>query len=222
MRVATLFVLGAVTVFSACGGPRLETRTFQLKYMEGMDAIQLVSPYVYADRKGAPGRISPSTDAITVRETPDNLEHIARVLAQYDRPAPSVELHFQIIEADGQASHDPAIADVEGALRKLFRFKGYRLVAEAAAGGIAGSRILQRISGDGGPYTIQASILDVRGAGDSASVRLETQLFAPGLGPVLTTTVTLRSGQTGVLGNAQMNSRQGTLILAVRPEITQD
>jgi hypothetical protein len=222
MRVPTFVFVSALVVIAACGGPRLDTRTFQLKNLYGAEAARLLGPYVFTDRKDAPGAMSYVEGSITVRETPDNLDKIARVLAQLDRPEPSVQLHFQIIEADGAPARDPAIADIESALRKLFRFKGYRLIAEATAGGIEGSRVRQQISGAGGPYVIDAHILEVHGSGDSASVRLQTELYAPKLGPVLTTTVTLASGQAGVLGNAQMNVNQGTLILVVRPEITKD
>lgn len=86
-------------------------------------------------------------DAVTVRETPDNLDKIARVLAQFDRPTLSVRLHFQIIQADGAARSDPAIAEVEAALRKLFRFRGYRLVGEAVVGGTEHSEASQEIAG---------------------------------------------------------------------------
>lgn len=203
----------------ACGGPRLDTRTFQLKNLSGPEAAQLLAPYVFTDRKEAPGALSETSGAITVRETPDNLEKIARVLAQFDRPEPSVQLHFQVIEADGSPVSDPAIADVEHALRQLFRFKGYRLLAEAVAGGMEGSHVDQQVAAPGGPFTIQARILDVRSAGDSGSVRIETSFWVTDSRKALETTVTLRTGQTAVLGNTQAAQKAGTLILTVRPEL---
>jgi hypothetical protein len=213
---SVLVLLGLV----ACGGPRLDTRTFQLKNLSGHEAARLLAPYVFIDRKEAPGALSEANGAITIRETPDNLEKIARVLTEFDRPRPSVRLTFQIIQADGAATTDPAIAPVEAALRKLFRFKGYRLLAEAVAGGMEGSEVQQSVSGPGGPYRITASILNVQGASDSGSVRIQAELFAP-RGGRLTTTVTLRSGQTAVLGNTEADIKlgTGTLILTVRPEL---
>ena len=59
----------------------------------------------------------------------------------------------------------------------------------------------------------------MRASGDSGSVRIGTNLWSiPGV-PLIETQVTLRSGQTAVLGNAQMGSAVGTLILTVRPEL---
>ena len=84
---------------------------------------------------------------ITVRETADNLDRIARALAQFDRPQPGVRLRFKLIEADGVATRDPRIADVEAALRGLFRFRGYRLITDAVVNGIAGTEASQTLSG---------------------------------------------------------------------------
>lgn len=212
-------VLVGLGVLMACSGPTLDTRTFELKYMRGEEARDIIRPYVFDDRPKAPGQISHQGPLITVRETPDNLDKIARVLAQYDRPAPSVRLHFQIIQADGATRPDPAIAEVEDALRKLFRFRGYRLVGEALASGTEFSESAQQIAGAGGPYTIVARIGDVSGTADSGIVRLETFLNIPGVGQALQASVSLRAGQTAVLGNARLNPEGGTVILAVRPEL---
>lgn len=218
MKISTWLALTGVVGLAACGGPRLDTRTFQLNNITGHEAARLLTPYVFTDRKDAPGALSEANGAITVRETPDNLEKIARVLAQFDRPQPTVQLHFQIIQADGFAGTDPAIAQVEATLRKLFRFKGYRLAAEAVVGGMEGSSISQMVEGVGGPYHIRANIYQVQGSQDSGSVRILADLMGPGPGR-LETTITLRPGQTAVLGNAQVSDKFGTLILAVRPEL---
>jgi len=221
MRTSTWLVLAGLLAAAACGGPRLDTRTFRLNHLDGGEAAQLISPYVFVDRKDAPGQMNSLRGSITVRETPDNLDKIARVLAEYDRAKPSVRLRFQIIQANGAAAADPAIAEVEASLRKLFRFRGYRLVAEALAGGMEGIQISQVVAGLGGPYHIRANIFDVRGSGDSGSVRVNAELNAPGA-TSLSTTVTLRAGQTAVLGNTQLGEKLGTLILTVRPELVQN
>lgn len=219
---ATLSALITVVLLGGCGrGPALDTRTFELQYLEPNLAAELVDPYVYGDRPDAPGRISLARNLITVRETEDNLEKIARVLARYDNPSPSVQLHFQIIEANGAGATDSAIADVESALRKLFRFRGYRLLAQAVLGGVEGSRVSQQIgqSESGLPLTINAGILAVRGTGDSGIVRLEVSLRDLARGSVFETTVNVRAGQTVVLGSTQPAPRGETLILTVRPEV---
>ena len=223
-----IFALVVVTVAAVwagfrafSGGPALDTRTFELHSIDAGEARQIIAPYVYADRPDAPGSLSHSDNAITVRETPDNLEKIERVLADMDRPRPNVRLHFQLIEADGESTNDPAIADVETELRKLFRYEGYRLLHEAVVGGTEGSRI-EQVVGRGEDYTsegymLTAAIGPVRGSTDSGTVYLEVGVRNPMRG-ALQTTINARAGQTLVVGNAELIRGGGTLILTVRPE----
>jgi hypothetical protein len=220
MLAATLLAI-AIT---ACGSePELDTRTFELQYLDAYTAASLIEPYVYTDREGAAGTISTAGDMashlITVRETPDNLAKIERVLAEYDQPAPMVQLHFQVIEANGSTARDSAIEGVESALRQLFRFRGYRLLSEAVLSGVAGSSMSQTLGGEVQYFSIRANILDVRGGADSGTVRFDVSLSGPPLGQVFETTANVRMGQTMVLGSTRPSQSMETLILAVRPEV---
>ena len=202
----------------ASSGPALDTRTFELLYLEQYEATPLIEPYVYFDRPDAPGTISATSNAITVRETPDNIEKIQRVLAEYDRPKPTVRLYFQLIEADGATTTDPAIAEVEAELRKLFRYEGYRLLTEAVVGGTEGSHIEQVVGSGDNQWIVTATIENVRAMGDSGTVGVAAGVRSPMRGE-FETTVNARFGQTLVLGNAQLMGDGGTLILTVRPEL---
>lgn len=122
---------------------RLDTRTFAVEHISPEQATNLVRPYVFADRPLAPGAMSYSSgvEAISVRETPDNLDKIARMLEQFDvaasRPR-SYRLHFQVVVGNGAESTDDRLALVERELRKVFRFDGYSLIGEghvAVSGG---------------------------------------------------------------------------------------
>jgi hypothetical protein len=201
----------------ACNTPTLETRTFELRHIDGGTAENILSLYVYADRPDAPGRISMVRNVITVRETPDNLNRIARVLAQFDRPQRGVRLRFRIIEADGVAVRDTSIADVERALRELFRFRGYRLVTEAVLTVAQGAEARQPLSGPGARYELETRIHRI-GAGDSATVDLWVRLDQSGAGR-FETEVRLPVGKTAVLGSAQSDPKQPTAILTVQPEL---
>lgn len=125
----------------------LETRTFPLEHLATADAVELVGPYVYADRPGLPGKVSSAhfTRAISVRETPDNLDKIARMLEQFDVPTqtPSYQLHFQVAVGNGAESTDARLALVEKELRKVFRFDGYSLMGEGHVAVSQGSFALQ-------------------------------------------------------------------------------
>lgn len=204
-------------LFAACSGPGLETRTFELKYLEDYEAESMITPYVFHEN----AQVSGSGNLLTVREAPDNLNQIAQVLERYDRQKPGVRLYFQIIRANGSESSDPEIAEVESSLRRLFRFTGYELVAEALVAGVEGSQAQQVVAASLGPrrstFEISANILQVRATGDSGTVRVFINFMIDGDG-ILQTGVNLRTGQTAVLGNVQQDPGSDTIILTVRPE----
>jgi hypothetical protein len=218
MNTRALLTLALTAALGACGrSAKLETRTFELTYLHPGEAHAIISPYVYADRPTGKGVVSLAGTTITVRETRDNLDKIARVLAQYDRPQPTVRLTFRLIRADGVATVDPTIADVEATLRKLFRFRGYRLVGEGVVSGIEGSAVSQTLGGGGEQYGLDTEIQRLSGQGDSATVQLKVRLnLFPG---TFQTRVGVPVGKTAVLGNVQGGPARTTLILTVRPDI---
>ena len=218
MRVPSPITMLVALAFMGCArSPELDTRTFRLEHLDGGAAVEIVDPYVYGDRPGAPGTLSYQGYVLTVRETPDNLEKIARVLEEFDRPTPSIQLKFQIIEADGATRSDSAIAEVEAELRKLFQFRGYRLLAEAYAGGVEGSAVTQTVRTGSDSFIIEARIRRVRATDTSGTVELSVGLHSGSGG--LESTVNVPVGKTVVLGNAQLDPRRGPLILAVRPDL---
>jgi hypothetical protein len=222
------WALALLVLFAAAGlwgamrfmasGPTLETETFELQYLPDYEASQLIEPYVWNDRPGAPGTASSISNMLTVRETSDNLEKIRRVLATYDRPKPTVRLHFQLIEANGSTTTDPSIAEVEAELRKLFRYEGYELMGEAFVGGAQGSHIEQVVGAQEQAFVVTASIENIRVTGDSGTVQIRAGVRSPNWG-AFETTVNARFNQTLVVGNAQIMRGGGTLILTVRPEV---
>lgn len=219
-RAIRMLTAGLALALAACSAePELETRTFELEHLRDEEAADVVRPYVFEDRPSAAGAISHFPGGLTVRETRDNLERIGRVLERFDRPEPGVRLQFQIIEADGFDGSDPEIADVEAALRQLFRFDGYRLVADAQVGAMEGGGSSQIIRGDGDEeYGIFANVGDVRTVGDGGSVELTVELMAAQVGRAITTSMTVPVGRTVILGSTRPDPSRPTLILTVRPQ----
>lgn len=214
--------LSLVVASGSCGvdgGPQLETRTFEVLHIEDWVAEALVEPYVYVDREGAPGLVSVVDGRLTVRETRDNLARIEELLREYDRPKPVVRLTFQIIEANGGTETDPAIADVEAALRRLFRFDGYRLLGEVMVHGTEANEVFQEFDvPDLGASAIEAAIRDVRSDTAGGSVQMEVRFHA-GSRTVFGTTVRVRAGQTAVLGRSPSSVGSKNIILVVKPEL---
>ncbi len=221
-RTAALAAVLMTAVLAAGGCARdshLETRTFRLQRMNPDDALKIVQPYVYPDRSGAHGAVSATRQALTVRELPENLDRIAAVLKEYDAAPENVLLRFQLIEADGFAGRDTAIAAVESQLRKLFRFGGYRLAASTVVQGMAGSFVRQAVSDAATPYTIAAGVGRLEDEPKGRRVPLNVSLMGPGNQRLIEASVDVRDGQTVVLGTARPDPRKGAVILVVTPTI---
>jgi len=214
--LSTFFALSALVFWTGCDrSTELEVRTFALENLQDFEATMLIDPYVYRDREGAPGTASSTPGAISVRETADNLEKIARVLEEFDRPRPDVRLHFQLIEADGFTDSDERIATVEAQLRKVFQFHGYRLAGETFVTATDHSDIGQQMQGTDDLYEIRGEVHWLR----PGTIRLENvSLFGRNSGTGLETTVNIRPGQTLVLRSAPKEGSTATLLLTVRAE----
>ena len=223
-RIEIGMVAGAILMLGVAGcvrddTPELQTRTFEVLHLEDWVAEALVEPYVYAERPGAPGMVSMVEGKLTVRETRDNLQRVEETLLEYDRPNPMVRLTFQIIEANGNAEIDPRIAEVEAALRQLFRFEGYRLLGEVMVYGTEGNQVFQEFDvPDLGASAIEAMIRDVRADSSGASIQLEMRFHA-GSRTVFGTTVRVRAGQTAVLGRTPSSTGSRNIILVVNTEL---
>ncbi len=229
VKAALAAALAALTM--SCG-EELDVRTFDLSRLEASEAEALIAPYVFTDRERAPGSSSHTDGILTVRELPENLDRIGAVLDRYDQAAADVQLHFQIIEADGFAQRDQAIAEVEAELRKLLRYEGYRLVGEAViqvreGGGSTQQRVqpaieMKSAAGGVAPFDVEARVGRVRDAEDGTDVLLSVALSDP-WNRLLETTVTVADGRTMVLGTTSGRpDREGNaaaLILVVTPII---
>lgn len=213
-RISLLAFLVTITV-AACGqGPDLDIRTFNLTHRSGYEASEIILPYVFTDREGAAGSMSATSGAISVRETRDNLDKIARVLAEFDQPPRELRLRFQLIEADSYQDQDPEIEDVVGELRDLFRFDGYRLAGEAMVNIADEGNFSQSFMGADGGFAVRGAA-EVRAPG---AVRLhDVSLLSPE-GPLLETTVNASVGQTVVIGGGQTYRSERSFILTVRIE----
>jgi hypothetical protein len=217
------FVLPVFLLLAGCGQfntPALDVQTFKLDHRSGYEAAELIAPYVFGDREENPGDMSATDDAITVRETRDNLEKIARVLAEFDLPQPTARLRFQLIEADSFTDEDPAIAEVVGELRQLFRFDGYRLIGETvvSVGGMEGS-FVQPFFGIGEDLTEEYTVRGTAVYRGRGPVRLEDIMLYSEQAYFLETSVTAAPGQTLVMGGSVDRAGGKNLILTVYVEL---
>jgi hypothetical protein len=223
MAIGIAMELGIGGCLGGDGYGTLDVRTYQLEYIQPGAAHAIIDPYVFADRGGMIS-IDDRTRTITVRETPEMLGRIGEVLKEYDRPEPSVRLHFRIIEANGGSSApDPALEDIAAALpTDVFRFKNYRQVGEAVMMGIEFSNVSQRVGVVDGHFVIEGFIGEIKEAEDGGTVQMQVELLHTQFGPVFETTVNARLDQLLVLGSAQPEVDRGALILAVKAELVRN
>lgn len=215
MRTGHLLL--GILLAAACGrGDEAEFQTIPLQHLSTEEALGLVTPHLSEEIAISASRAGPSTLAIRGPELKVN--QLADLIRRFDRPVPNVELRFQIIEADGFTGTDPAIGDVEAALRDVFRFRGYRLVGESLVQGQAPGRVVQQIDAAAGePFRIQAVLERVLQSDSARAVSMQLEL--QGEGALLATSLTVPSGKTVVVGTARARRGGNTLILVVRPRI---
>ena len=138
----------------------------------------------------------------------------------------NVQLVFHLVEADGFTGDDPEISDVVAELRKLFNFRGYRLLSTSVlnvglsylnSSTVSGSGS-QRIAPDDAltPLAISAEIRARRATGTVRAKVTLTDLLPL---PLLEASVTMRDGQRVVLGSARRSGNAPVLILIVTPRI---
>ncbi len=144
---------------------------------------------------------------------------VAVPTAQAQSSRATAVLHFQIIEADGFTARDPAIQDVEKALRSLFKFNGYRLAADAMVRVTSGSKFEQTVVGEDETTTfvIQGEIGEILEKPGAGTIPMRVELWAGHSIKALTTSVIVPFGQTVVVGTAKPIAKRAALILVVRP-----
>lgn len=132
----------------------------------------------------------------------------------------NVRLVFQLVEADGFRDEDPAIADVVTQLREVFRFQGYRLASTGLLNSHPDGEGQTRLTGgERGGYLVDVALEPVferdsqGGPVPSDRVRIAVELFHEQEGPAMRATVSVRDGQTMVLGSTR--TRDGTAIILV-------
>lgn len=186
----------------------METKTYPISRLSTDETLALLTPYISEG-----GYLSGKGKFVTVRERPERQAVIANVLKEYDGSAEALDvvLNFQVIQADGFTDKDPAIADVEGTLREMFKYRGYKL--------IGGAQIRTREDEDFQQQTdvfgINGRVQRVRKSGNEQRIPVTVRLMTR-QGSVLQSTVTATLDKPVVLGQSVGD---GAVILVIRPTL---
>ena len=153
----------------------------------------------------------------------------------------NVLLTFHLVQADGFTDENPEISHVVDELRKLFNFEGYRLLSTSIFNiGMERYSGSQRtyVAGDGSqrifpgdsetPLTIKAEVSSLRAPPgtvratvtltDETTERVTEYGYTRRL-PLLEASVTIRDGQTMVVGSPRHAAGEPVLFLIVTPRI---
>lgn len=170
--------------------------------------------------------LGPLSDAVTAQER--------ETTADFQQ----VRFRFYLVQADGFTEQDPEIADVVLELRKLFNFRGYRLVSTPVVNVVLedrsglrrwdGSGIQRIVVGDAEvPWELS---VDVSAPPSSPTIRVDVSLTSivpwsirenairDPVEVYLEASVTIRDGQTVVLGSTRTSAEEPVLILVLTPE----
>lgn len=115
----------------------LEAKTIELKHLKPDEATNLLKPYL-TSAFGSVSSVSPTMPIITIKDVPENIARMEKVLAKYDHSPATIRLVFQLIEADTgmrlvAAANNRVSSDLDATLRSVLRFSSYRLIGQGMA-----------------------------------------------------------------------------------------
>jgi len=228
--IAALLVVAVAVptlLLAQAAAGQVTVRTFMLQRLSQQQAADLLAPYMTAGKGEGVFTAGTGVRGVTVRGTHETLARVDSLLRANDHPARTLRLRFQLIAAsDSAIERDPAIADVDAALRGMFQFKGYRLLSEGVVFTVEGTPGfgLALKGGEGERYEISGDLraLTTGSGGDLAD--LDVSLKRPGVegafagSSILSTRLNAPVGKTVVLGSGAGQGNTVTMILVVRPE----
>jgi len=163
--------------------------------------------------------------------------------AQEEEKAPDIHnvlLTFHLVQADGFTDEDPEISEVVSELKKIFNFKGYRLLSTSVFNiGLVGSSRGAYVIGDG----LQRVFLAGSDAALTIKAEVSSRLAPPGTVrakvtltdattrpterstsrserlPLLEASATIRDSKTMVVGSPRRTADGPVLFLIVTPRI---
>ncbi len=200
-----------------------QVRVFQLHFRPAREAALLVEPLLSTEGSVL---LQPKLNAITVRDSAAVLERVAAAVAAWDVAPPSYTIRLRVLLASttpptpGPAA--PLISGVGSELQQLFRFTSYSeldtLVVTAADGSTVEAAVADRYHVR---FTVRALPQDAERL-QLAQLEFTRRVAADGgaerLQPLLRTALTLRAGQTFVLGAARSEEANRALVLVLLAE----
>ena len=193
MRSLIALALGLSVAASAAAQvepKQLETKTIELKHLKPEEAVSLLKPYI-VNSLGTVTWVSPTMPIVTIKDVPENIVRMEKVLAKYDHSPATIRLVFQLIEADtgprmvSASNNRPLASDLDATLRSVLRFSSYRVIGQGMATSGENSVIYQKLAlADSGgwvyTYDIRAQLGTIRLSDATLQANAATRLASSG------------------------------------------
>lgn len=200
-----------------------EVRVYQLRYRPARDAAGLVEPLL-SDTGSL--LLQPKSNTLTVRDERAVLDRVAKAVAVWDVPPSAYRVLLRVLLASMTAPvSGPAFGPgfgVDDWLLKVLKYKSFEEVDALAVTAVEGTQVEASL---GQQYeirfTLRAGILDSERVILSKlqfSRREKSESGSEVLSPLLRSTVSLKLGQTGVVGAAQSEEASQALVLVLRAQ----
>ncbi|MFH1175762.1 MAG: hypothetical protein V1750_00025 [Acidobacteriota bacterium] len=200
-----------------------EVRVFQVRFRPVREAASLVEPLLSTNGSML---LQPKLGTITVQDESEVIRRVTEALASWDVAPLSYQVRVRLVLASTTpptpGPPGPLIEGIGSGLQKLFHFSSYQEVdtlritaadgstVEAAAGGRYSLRFVLRATARD-PERLQLGPLEV-------SRRERGNDGVEVLRPLLRTTVSLRLGQTAIVGAARSEGANQALVLILWAE----
>jgi hypothetical protein len=239
MRRLLFFLFALLTVSASSGAQATGTSVmskprgagmgilqYRLQVLSGSEATSLLTALLPFEDGGGVWQSSPSV--ISVVGSKRTLAIADSVLKSYDHAPATLVFEFMLIAATDSAVSDPSIGEVDGELRQLLKFNGYRRLAQATSVVAENADFTSTLSAaDLGAFTVQGGVRRIRDGRVPVQIQLRsgtTQVVmgvatSPTTRELLSTAMTVPLGQTVVLGTAAGYAGVAALILTVKPEL---
>lgn len=247
MKSVVQLIVALSIVAGSLGAQEVDTKTVELRHLKPSEAVKLLRPYVKA-KDGGVFDVADNIAIITIRDRPESIARMERVLAKYDRTPATIRLVFQLIEADtgprfATVGNDGRVSiDLDSTLRSVLKFPSYRLLAQGVASAGEFADVHQQLPTRDSQwvYSLNATVgaihisdapvvepgrASAAAAGPAVAtssgvsmVHLYVRLDRQGVG-IIETGLDVPLGHMVVLGTAATRSSGAALILTVKPEL---
>jgi hypothetical protein len=167
--------------------------------------------------------VSPQFNTITLHGSAEAIKAAEAILEQYDTPRRQAEFLLRVIEAGGGAQGPNDAAElVPAELKSMLKYTRFTLLDSAVVRGMEAESLRLALGGNLSgklSYTARDSAVEVDVTGPPMNIKNSAGNDTTHFPSILTTTATVKSGETVVLGASKMRSGSSALIVLLTAKL---